>query len=133
MYEGKSSLIHIDYRLDNMIFGGVRPLTVVDWQSLGLGCPVQDASYFLGTCLDSDSRRQEERQLLRLYLDVLKSYGVEMSEDECFSLYRNYAPSGFITAVFGTTLFEQTKRGNEMFMAMATRSCQMCIDLETTS
>ena len=44
-------LIHVDYRLDNMMFGGPYPLTVVDWQSLSTGCPLADVSYFLGTSL----------------------------------------------------------------------------------
>ena len=29
-YDGPLTLIHIDYRLDNMVFGGPRPLTVLD-------------------------------------------------------------------------------------------------------
>lgn len=124
-------LIHDDYRVDNMLFGGPRPLTIVDWQSLGLGCPVKDASYFLGTCLDTPLRQKEERHLLRHYLDVLKSYGVNLSEDSCFALYRNYAPAGFVTSVFGSQLFEQTERSIAMFMVMNARSAQMCLDLET--
>lgn len=130
-YRAQPGLIHDDYRLDNMLLGGERPLTVVDWQSLGLGCPVKDASYFLGTCLDSKLRLQEERHLLRHYLDVLKSYGIELSENACFELYRNYAPAGFVTAVLGSQLFEQTQRSVEMFMIMAERSAQLCLDLDT--
>lgn len=130
-YQGKPGLIHDDYRLDNMLLDGARPLTVVDWQSLGLGCPVKDVSYFLGTCLDSSVRQQEERHLLRVYLDTLKSYGVEMAEDTCFELYRNYAPAGFVTSVIGSQLFEQTERSVRMFMVMAQRSAQLCLDLDT--
>ena len=36
-YSIDDTLIHIDYRLDNMMFGGPHPLTVVDWQTVGLG------------------------------------------------------------------------------------------------
>lgn len=127
---GPLGLLHKDYRVDNMMFGGPRPLTVVDWQSLQLGCPVLDVSYFLGTCLDSPVRRREERHLLRHYLDVLASYKVDLSEDKCFALYRNYAPAGLVTSVFGSMMVVETTRGNDMFMAMATRSCQLCTDLE---
>lgn len=130
-YHGKPGLIHDDYRIDNMLFDGVRPLTVVDWQSLGLGCPIKDVSYFLGTCLDTKIRQREERHLLRHYLDTLKTYGVKISEDTCLELYRNYAPAGFATSVFGSQLFEQTERSIQMFMVMAERSAQLCIDLET--
>ena len=47
-YEGAPALIHIDYRVDNMIFGGPHPLTVLDWQSINVGCALNDASYFMG-------------------------------------------------------------------------------------
>src|SRR4051794_37956416 len=46
---GPLGLVHGDYRLDNMLFGeagSARPLTVVDWQTVGWGPPMLDASYF---------------------------------------------------------------------------------------
>lgn len=130
LYEGPPGLIHIDYRLDNMMFGGPYPLAVVDWQSLSVGCPVADASYFLGTSLVPESRRHDERALLRHYLEVLASYDVTLSEGACYECYRNYAPAGLIMAVIASMIVGETERGNDMFMAMATRSAQMCIDLE---
>lgn len=129
-YHGAPVLLHKDYRIDNMIFGGPRLLTVLDWQSLTLGCPVLDASYFLGTSLDPHLRQQEELHLLRQYLEVLKSYNIDLSEDECLALYRNYAPAGLIMAVIGSMMVGETKRGDDMFMAMATRSCRMCLDFD---
>ena len=131
LYTGPPGLIHIDYRLDNMMFGGPYPLTVVDWQSLSTGCPVADASYFLGTSVLPEARRAEERALLRHYLDVLRGYGVDWSEDDCLACYRNYAPAGLIMAVIASMIVGETERGNDMFMAMATRSAQMCLDLGT--
>ena len=124
-------LIHVDYRLDNMMFGGPYPLTVIDWQSLRTGCPVADVSYFLGTSLLPEVRAKEERALLEFYLDVLRSYRVELGLDDCFRYYRNYAPAGMIMAVIASMIVGETPRGNDMFMAMATRSATMCRDLET--
>lgn len=127
-YEGPPCLIHVDFRLDNMMFGGPYPLAVVDWQSIALGCPVQDVSYFLGTSLTTEDRRKEETQLLKVYLDVLKSYDVRPAFDDCYSLYRHYAPGGLIMAVLASMLVGETARGNDMFMAMATRSARMMLD-----
>ena len=124
-------LIHVDYRLDNMMFGGAYPLTVVDWQSLTTGCPVADVSYFLGTSLLPELRAKEERALLGVYLDVLKSYGVDLRLDDCLRYYQNYAPAGMIMAVIASMIVGETPRGNDMFMAMATRSATMCSDLGT--
>lgn len=131
LYDGPPGLVHVDYRLDNMMFGGPYPLAVVDWQSITLGCPVADASYFLGTSLPPALRASEERHLLKIYLDVLRSYGVELDDNTAFDLYRNYAPGGLIMAVIASMIVGETERGNDMFMAMGTRSIQMCDDLGT--
>ncbi|MDZ7684652.1 MAG: phosphotransferase [Gammaproteobacteria bacterium] len=129
IYTGPPGLIHVDYRLDNMMFGGPYKLAVVDWQSIALGCPVADASYFLGTSLPPDIRAKEERHLFRHYLDVLKSYKVDLDDETGFSLYRNFAPGGLIMAVIASMIVGQTERGDAMFMAMAQRSARMCEDL----
>ena len=127
------TIIHIDYRLDNMIFGGPHPLTVFDWQSVNHGHALQDVSYFLGTSISTEQRRQHERELLGLYLDVLAGYGVRMSLDDCWRLYRHFAPAGLNMSVLVSTLVGETARGNDMFLAMARRSIAMCEDLETLS
>jgi len=131
IYAGEAPvLIHVDYRLDNMMFGGPYPLTVVDWQSLTMGCPLNDASYFMGTSLVSHDRVSEEQALLRHYLEVLRSYGISLSFDKAFAYYRNYAPAGMIMALIASMIVGETDRGNDMFMAMAKRSIAMCQALE---
>ena len=136
IHEAPEALIHIDYRLDNMIFGEPsdrppRPLTVFDWQSVGLGCALNDASYFMGTSLTPEHRANEERGLLKHYLDVLRGYGVGLGWDACWSLYRRYAPAGLHMAVVASMIVGETERGNDMFMTMAKRSIAMCEDLES--
>ena len=65
------------------------------------------------------------------YLEVLRGYGVDWAEDECLACYRNYAAAGLIMAVIASMIVGETERGNDMFMAMATRSAEMCLDLGT--
>ena len=58
-------LAHADYRLDNLLFGehgAPRPLTVVDWQTVGWSSPMLDAAYFLGSGLE---RRGSPRRTRR--------------------------------------------------------------------
>ena len=129
--KGPNSLVHLDFRLDNMMFGGPHKITVVDWQSIALGCGVMDVSYFLGTSLLTASRLDNEEYLLKFYLDVLSSYKIDLDWNECWHYYRAYAPSGLIMAVIASMIVGETERGNDMFMAMATRSCQQIIELET--
>ncbi len=43
------ALMHGDYRLDNMLFDPDRTrITVVDWQTVGIGLPGRDLAYFTG-------------------------------------------------------------------------------------
>ena len=127
------TIIHTDYRLDNMMFGGPYPLTVFDWQSVNHGHALQDVSYFLGTSVSTGERQRHERELLEHYLDVLANYGVRLSFDEGWRLYRHFAPAGLNMSVLVSTLVGETARGNDMFLTMARRSIAMCEDLETLS
>ena len=129
--DAPKTVIHIDYRLDNMMFGGPHPLTVFDWQSVNHGHAFQDVSYFMGTSISTKQRSHNERALLNHYLDLLRSYGVQVSWDECWRLYRHFAPAGLNMSVLVATLVGETERGNDMFMTMARRSIAMCEDLQS--
>jgi len=124
---------HGDYRLDNMLFGteaGGYPLAVVDWQTVVLGPPLADASYFLGAGLLPEERRRHERSLLRAYYEALVARGVrDFSWDRCWRDYRRYSFGGFLMAVGASMLVVQTERGDEMFVAMARRHGTQIIDL----
>ena len=127
------TVAHGDYRLDNMLFGtaeGGPPLAVVDWQTTTTGPGLTDASYFLGAGLLPPDRRAAEHDLLRMYHDRLLAAGVEgYPWDECWSDYRRYSFGGLVMAVAASMLVVRTDRGDDMFMAMATRHCEQIADL----
>ena len=129
-YKGPDTLIHIDYRLDNMMFGGPYPLTVIDWQSISHGCGLNDVSYFVGTSIDTSARAENDEYLLREYYKELSNYNVGLSWDECWKYYRHNAPAGLIMAVVASMIVGETKRGNDMFMVMTHRSAKMCQELD---
>jgi aminoglycoside phosphotransferase (APT) family kinase protein len=132
-YQGESTLIHIDYRLDNMMFGGPYPLAVVDWQSLAFGCALNDASYFIGTSVHEDIRADVEESLVRRYHEELTRYSVDLTWEDCWHYYRHHAPAGLIMAVIASMIVGETDRGNDMFMAMAKRSARMSTELDAIS
>ena len=69
---GRFSLIHGDYRLDNMLFHpDGKQIWVVDWQTLGVGLPARDLSYFAATSLEPDVRARVERDLVGDYHSAL--------------------------------------------------------------
>ncbi|MDJ0785180.1 MAG: phosphotransferase [Myxococcota bacterium] len=134
-FKGPRAVTHGDYRLDNMLFGegsGAAPLAVVDWQTPGLGHPAGDASYFLGAGLLPEDRREHERALLAHYHRELEKRGVSGYDLETLHAdYRTFAFGGVVMAVVASMIVGQSKRGDDMFMAMASRHCAHAIDWDS--
>lgn len=125
--------IHGDYRLDNLMFGNHR-VWAVDWQSVSLGNPIRDVSYFLGTCLAIEDRRAHEHSLIAAYHDRLVGYGVSnYTVDQCFEDYRHGMLQMPLIAIYGCAYGSRTERGDQMFAAMIRRGCAAMRDLDTLS
>ncbi len=131
--EAATTVTHGDYRVDNMLFAtpdGGHPLTVVDWQTLGEGRGLGDASYFLGASLTTEDRRKHEQDLLRQYHGRLLAGGVTgLDWDQCWDEYRRYAFGGLLMAVVASMIVLQSERGDAMFTTMARRHSRHAIDL----
>lgn len=130
------TLLHGDYRLENMLFGlgpDVAPLTVVDWQTPNLGAGPSDAAYFCGGALDPEVRRTHERELLEVYRQGLAAAGVELSAEDCWASYRRNTLAGVHMTVVASVLVGQDDRGDEMFLAMIERGAAHVADLDTLS
>lgn len=128
------TVIHYDYRLDNMLFGKSpdRPLVVVDWQTVQLGLGASDVAYFLGNAFEPEVRRGCEEALVQRYHTALvEEHGVTgYSLEQCWDDYRRSSYASLLMAVFASMVVGQTERGDRMFMAMANRSAQMGADLD---
>jgi hypothetical protein len=61
------TLVHADYRLDNLLFGADGSVTIVDWQTALWGPGAMDLTSFLATSLTTGDRRAQEGTLLDLY------------------------------------------------------------------
>ena len=84
------TVLHGDYRLDNLAFGGSgRGPAVIDWQAASKGRGVADMAYFIVYCIDPNERRALESELLKLYHSVLVEHGVGGYDFEsCMEDYR---------------------------------------------
>jgi aminoglycoside/choline kinase family phosphotransferase len=129
------TIIHGDYRLDNLLFSpGGGQVAVVDWQMCAHGPAMNDVAYFIGAGLLPDVRRRVERDLVRAYYDDLVAAGVTGYDwDSCWRAYRRGTWSGLIIAVASATLVERTERGDQLFLAMATRHAHHAIDLDAAA
>ena len=127
------ALMHGDYRLDNMLFDPDRTrITVVDWQTVGIGLPGRDLAYFTGTSLEPAIRSDIERDLVEAYHRSLLEFDVVGYDlDTCWTDYRLGVVQVPLLVALGTAFASTTDRGDDMMMAMLSRGCQAIRDLET--
>ena len=127
------ALMHGDYRLDNMLFDPDRTrITIVDWQTVGIGLPGRDLAYFTGTSLEPSVRSEIERDLVERYHRSLLGFDVTGYDlDTCWSDYRLGVVQVPLLVALGTAFASTTERGDDMMMAMLSRGCRAIRELDT--
>ncbi len=74
-----ATLVHGDYRLDNMMFGPAgspNEFVLLDWQLCSAGLATQDLQYFISGNLRKDVIATNTDDLLDAYFETLRSSGV---------------------------------------------------------
>ena len=135
-FPDNETVVHRDFRLDNLLFTETATGTnvkVVDWQTASISAGATDLAYFIGASFSPEQRREVEDELVHRYHDGLNSNGISLSWPDLWDQYRLFATSGYIMAIVASMLVKQTERGDVMFAAMANRHGQQMIDLETLS
>lgn len=127
------ALLHGDYRLDNMLFDPDRTrVSVVDWQTLGVGLPARDLAYFTATSLSPRLRASIEEDLVAAYHRELSRSGVAgYDRDTCWRDYRLGALQAPLISALGFAFAAATERGDDMVLAMLSRGCQAIRELGT--
>lgn len=128
--DGPRTLVHGDFRADNLLFGPDRP-AVLDWQTCSFGAGASDLSYFLASSLPVPDRQRHEQDLVRRYHAGLAARGVALTWDHCWNDYRRYAFGGIVMAIIAAMVVRQTQRGDEMFAAMVDRHARHALDLDS--
>ncbi len=99
------TLVHHDFRADNLFFDGDRDMVAVDWQLVCGGHGMLDVAYFIGTQMPVAQRRTSERALLEQYREELLSRGVDPGpSDETFELYRLFLLRLSAYVIIATTM-----------------------------
>ena len=135
-FPNNETIVHRDFRLDNLLFTDTANGTqvkVVDWQTASISAGATDLAYFIGASFSPEQRREVEVELVHRYHDGLSQAGISLTWNEMWDQYRLFATSGYIMAIVASMLVKQTERGDSMFAAMANRHGQQMIDLETLS
>jgi hypothetical protein len=127
-------LEHRDYRLDNLLIDATRQpprVSVVDWQGMRTGRPLNDVALCLAGSLDPEVRRAVEADILRDYHAALQAAGVAgFSFEICWEEYRRAAFAGFGLTVVAAVAVAATARGDLMFTAMAHRYARHALDVD---
>lgn len=81
------TLIHGDYRLDNLLFNDAdadQPVVIIDWQAITSGNGLIDVAYFLRPNLRPEEADRAEEHLLEVYHQELVEQGVpDYSLEQC--------------------------------------------------
>ena len=141
------TVVHGDFRLDNLLFRGPGDSSraptaangavtgvhvgVVDFQTVTHACGAQDLAYFVGAGLTTEARRLHESELVQRWVDGLRGYNVALTYDDAWHEYRKFTFAGYVMAVVASMIVKQTDRGDEMFLAMANRHAQHAVDLDS--
>jgi NAD(P)-dependent dehydrogenase (short-subunit alcohol dehydrogenase family) len=98
------SLVHGDYRLDNLILHPMgHDVVAVDWQTVTVAMPARDLGYFISTSLPTERHRTEESRLVAEYHMELQARGVDMyPSDQCKADYRRGLIHGPMITVLGS-------------------------------
>ena len=107
---GPKSVVHGDYRADNMLFGGGREEpAVIDWQGFGIGCGMYDVAFLLGTSVSSELRRRIEGDALDEYHAIVLHAGAEnYSREACWLSYRQNMLGTLMPMVIGCGALEMS-------------------------
>lgn len=124
------TLVHMDFRSENMFFGPNLDVTVIDWQTLGRGPGAYDLAYLLGGNLEVELRRALEADLIGAYHARLVDQGVAgYSLDTLWGDYRFSAMAVTATPIFaGATLDLANERGRTMISGMGSRLFSSVVD-----
>jgi thiamine kinase-like enzyme len=94
-------VIHGDPHLGNLFLDAEDHPTLLDWQLVQRGTWSVDVGYHIASVLSVDDRRSAEHDLLRHYLDCLRSFGVEPPswDDTRTALRRGIVHGFFLWAI----------------------------------
>lgn len=125
-----TGLVHGDYRLDNILLDlkAETPLTLVDWQTCYWGPILHDLAFFLGLSLTPDFRREHSAELVKVYHDSVTVNVPSITLGDCNKGVQMQSFTGIRQAITAAIIVERTDRGDELFLTMFERSCELVID-----
>lgn len=119
-----TTIVHFDYRLDNLFFGPGDEVWMIDFQACSKGGGAFDLGYFISQSVPVPVREAEEAALLRSYHDELVNRGVkDYSFDRLTDDYRVGVLYGWIIPVYAVgTLDSSSERAMALWTEVIKRA-----------
>lgn len=124
------TLVHFDFRADNLFFSPDGQVAVIDWQAISKGGGAADVGYFVSQNLSTDDRREHEDDLLHAYHDSLVANGVsDYDYDTLLADYRTGISCGWMIPVLAVGSLDFTsERAISLWTAVIERAQNALID-----
>lgn len=124
------TLVHFDYRADNLFFDDEGTVVVIDWQAISQGGGVADVGYLLSQNLTVEDRKAHEPALLQAYHDALVEHGVsDYGLDAMLADYRVGVACGWMIPVLAVGSLDFTsERAVALWTAVIERAQSALID-----
>lgn len=126
------TLVHGDFRLDNMMFDKDEPV-VFDWATVSRGGLLLDLTYFLSTSLTVESRRQHHARLIEVYRDAVAETAHGLDDREFDRQLRLAALSCLIEVIIAGSklmLRPEDRRWDDLMIESHHRLFTLLDDLE---
>jgi len=131
IYRLPDTMIHVDFRLSNMILerGEEGALVLVDFHSLLRGPGVCDLSFFALTALTVTDRREWEDELVRRYLETVHGWNDSAWPDWFKTAWRRYSLFLAYNAIRNATVLDMSDPAAKAFVvACVERACAVAED-----
>ncbi len=130
---GPNTLIHNDYRVDNLLWDGDE-IVVLDFQMSSIASGLLDFAYFVGQSIQKEVRRERFDELLDAYLSELAANGVELDRETAIDKYRRALVFGFMWPLGLMGSYSTLDpRGRELAQVMLDRHLSAVHDIDALS
>ena len=100
------TMIHADWRADNMFIDDQGELVMIDFQLTGVGNGAYDLGYFVCQSVEREVRAGRERELVQIYVDELAANGVVRDVDQMWFDFRVAIGFCFIYGIVSYAQYE---------------------------
>jgi hypothetical protein len=125
-----STLVHGDWRLDNLFFDGAS-VKVIDFQISGLASGVYDLAYFVSQSIDPAVRAGREQELIDRYVAALAANGVRRDRSEVEHQFKVAVAQCFIYGVSSFPSWDALPpRSQDLVLLLFGRAAKAIVDFD---